>query len=710
MGVYDNVINLKQDNTADAMTKRLLIPKGANKYLKDAINTDTGKPFFKDRVGLPNGILSKNFPGIGATTLEIEAKRHSIIVSPTRGLSKTKCKSSESINWISCLYVSGDSKTSNNDIAKFGESQRFKKIFVVADSLPRVINFLGTSVFKDFFLLVDEIDTFQMDSSFRSSLEYAVDYFFKFEKAAAISATVIEFSDDKFKPQNIDYYTVELEEPAFPEIEILKSSHPNDSIASILSKLFLSNQKVVVAVNSIDLINMVIKTLDEFSLISIEHISVLCGKDSYKRIYAGVHREELIDGLLPNKINFITSAYFAGIDINEMYHSVILNSEYKQHTILSFENIHQIIGRGRKGLHSNKLVTFQTLFRDYSSLSREEIIDRVKRANESLVQTRKVYGDDYPGDLKALMANYTKLEIAGHKGFFRYNLDDELVPSNFTIDFKIQQHKIYTEYKSGLDALEEKLNRYYKVSHSFIKPSELLELSRLRGIDYIEAFADKFSQIRSAFIIEHAEVIDDRGGKVGWLTGTDAIMVGYAGEIYKAYTNPNPNGRRDYCAFIQMMLFEELYGLNEGKVFFVEFNKSGIAYKKFKRLILCYRLQKSASFNKFKEYINLDQYYSAMELQQILATSFNELNLEKFISEEDLDNNSTILEILRNLFKIKKRTLEIEGRRVVKHTILSFKSIILTKTREPFRDESIQKKFGADLEKYLLDSLKVDKL
>lgn len=44
---------------------------------------------------LPYGILKKNRTGLGATTLELKAKRNSIIVVPTRALAYEKAKQSK---------------------------------------------------------------------------------------------------------------------------------------------------------------------------------------------------------------------------------------------------------------------------------------------------------------------------------------------------------------------------------------------------------------------------------------------------------------------------------------------------------------------------------------------------------------------------------------------------------------------------------------
>lgn len=41
---------------------------------------------------MPHGIVNKQIPGVGATTLEINANRNSIIVLPTKALAFSKCK------------------------------------------------------------------------------------------------------------------------------------------------------------------------------------------------------------------------------------------------------------------------------------------------------------------------------------------------------------------------------------------------------------------------------------------------------------------------------------------------------------------------------------------------------------------------------------------------------------------------------------------
>ncbi len=170
---------------------------------------------------LPAGIINKSITGIGATTLEIGSHRHSIIVVPLRSIAYSKAKEHDH-----CKYVGGKTKymklTSPVEIKNYhkNENIQYKKFLVVADSLPKLMKALGKEVYK-YFIMIDEIDSFQLDSKFRDSMEICLDYYKTFPKdqRALVSSTIMEFSDselteerkylfnyDKNVPRKIDLF------------------------------------------------------------------------------------------------------------------------------------------------------------------------------------------------------------------------------------------------------------------------------------------------------------------------------------------------------------------------------------------------------------------------------------------------------------------------------------------------------------------------
>ena len=167
-------------------------------YLKDVFTTS------------PYGLIKKNRTGVGATTLELSSPRNSIVVVPTRALAYEKAKNSRigDTNKYSVLYIGGsitgfnipsvEDYLSDNEI-------KDKKFIVVVDSLPSLLDKIGEEHFKDYFIMFDEIDSYQYDSSFRPNMEQSFDYYFKFPetKRCLVSATIGKFSNARIENEPV---------------------------------------------------------------------------------------------------------------------------------------------------------------------------------------------------------------------------------------------------------------------------------------------------------------------------------------------------------------------------------------------------------------------------------------------------------------------------------------------------------------------------
>ena len=148
---------------------------------------------------IPHGIVHKEETGMGATYLELKAKRNSIIVEPIKITAYSKAK-----HHIGTLYV-GSGTQEQKERTKISYINRYvenpdinqKKIIVVADSLNNVIKAIGDNVFHQYFLLIDEVDSFQMDSTFRKSMELCLDIYKKFNPTnrCLLTSTLLDFSN-----------------------------------------------------------------------------------------------------------------------------------------------------------------------------------------------------------------------------------------------------------------------------------------------------------------------------------------------------------------------------------------------------------------------------------------------------------------------------------------------------------------------------------
>jgi len=306
---------------------------------------------------LPSGIIDKKATGIGATYLELTCNRNSIIVVPTRALAATKAQQHTNTIYVGSTYgeVVGNSvfdiiKKHNKNLA----DNVFTKIIVVADSLPKVIDAIDDEVYKDFFLMIDEIDSFQMSSVFRPKLETSIDYFLKFDKGCLVSATLKEFSNPKLNEYT--KYLIKVK-PSVDEIRLTQTSNLIKTTKIYIKQFYdalnnptetkvKENDVLLVAYNSVSDIVKIVSILDDEVK---PHCKILCSPSSRKKCVIDEvdYFSSLEDSKAPAKINFFTSSYFVGIDITDRSHIILIANSNKPHTLLSLETIQQIIGRSR---------------------------------------------------------------------------------------------------------------------------------------------------------------------------------------------------------------------------------------------------------------------------------------------------------------------------------------------------------------------------
>lgn len=432
----------------------------------------------------PYGILQKNRTGIGSTTLELRAKRNSIIVVPTKALALDKAEKSRipGTDRYNYLYIGGkiEGKTFPR-IADYMADGGIpdKKFIVVADSLPKLDDELGERMYTDFFFMVDEIDAYQYDSHYRPALENVIDYYLKFHytKRSLVSATVKDFSNEQLWDET--EVMIEFNEDIKRNINLV---HTDNVILATVEKirgLLISNpdDKILVAFNSvIKGIQKIIQLLDP-ELQS--QCAVLCSIKS--RIYVEKYfYGDAFSNTLPKKINFMTSSFFVGIDIEERYHLISVCTANLPYTLLSNDKFIQILGRCRdpSGVFSETIL-YNT--KDVQELSKEEwykIGNRIKVDAELVIEYQNCLKEvshkfpklisSYPLPVNEVI-NRTKKSYFGTRFtvLIRENIYGELVPAYFNIDSIKIQLELLREIYSNPENLKESFRiRNYNVNFS----------------------------------------------------------------------------------------------------------------------------------------------------------------------------------------------------------------------------------------------------
>jgi len=430
----------------------------------------------------PYGLIKKNRTGIGATTLELNSPRNSIIVVPTKALAYTKTMTGKTGEKYKYLYVgSGISGSNMPTIYTYlnDTSIEYKKFLVVADSLPRLLKEIGESSYKDYFLMVDEIDSYQYDSNYRPALEDVIDYYFRFPETqrCLVSATVGVFSNPQIneepvinikfnnpQPRKINLiWSNNVVETTRKKIELLSKEHPED--------------KILIALNSIEHgIIPIIKMLDEHIQ---KECGVLCSIKSKSHVED--YYTEIENNILPKRITFMTCTYFVGIDIKERFHLISVSDTKYPYTLLSEEKLQQIAGRCR---HRDGLLSEYVIYRSgvlFSfekppvQVSMNQMIDdaklladfinaipKIQRVFPQAIPNHSVISHEY-----IVGHSYRSYNVTEQMRMVRVSADGIVVPAFFNIDcLLIQQNLMKTLYQTHTALRDALVTSGHKVDYT----------------------------------------------------------------------------------------------------------------------------------------------------------------------------------------------------------------------------------------------------
>lgn len=424
----------------------------------------------------PWGVIKKNRTGIGATTLELRAERNSIIVVPTKALAVSKVKSTgfiEGTEKYKCYYVGSpfEGFTRNpNNLGKYlyDKEIQYKKFVVVSDSLGNLIKGIENLGRKreEFFLLVDEIDSYQYDNTYRPNMEKVIDYYFTFPwyKRCMLSATVSEFSNPQINEE--PFFELIFIEPPVRNINLIPTLNICAELAQYIKDLCVKypEDKILIAYNSITNIMSTINLLDEHLR---PQCAVYCSEksqDKPDKYYAEFSKDRLQED---KRIHFVTCTYFVGIDIMNQYHLVSVSDVSHLYSVLSTDKFTQIAGRCRHedGLLSETLI-YNTFTRG-DGYDRNVMLGKIHESLDWILFGKNMAISDYFKNKTydtdpATLIKHSKFSYCNDTSYelLREDINGELTKSYLNIDaFLILQdikHILYTDPANLPNALRTK--------------------------------------------------------------------------------------------------------------------------------------------------------------------------------------------------------------------------------------------------------------
>ena len=418
---------------------------------------------------MPHGIIDKKIPGIGATTLEINSKRNSIIVFPTKALAYGKHSKHPNTLYVGSEIKGQNEKVTNQQIEEYLAKDGYKKLLVVADSLGRLLGIIGKENYKDYFLMVDEIDVLQTDNNFRPQLENVIDYYLIFppKNRCMVTATMKEFINRHLKTEC--RFPITWQYNTHRNIDLL---HTDNITQAVIEKVISHpTEKIFIAYNSILQIRNIIASLDEETR---KECAILCSEASIKE--AGEYFVPKLgdNDTLPARINFATCCYFTGIDIEDSYHLITVSDVRRSHSMLTLDRMTQIHGRCRKdnGVLSETII-YNTL--GYVSVmeSMEKytitLLNKAQKVLKVLESADTISQGDYTltdlfAIIKEAIREKAQERIAGNEliNLTRKDVYGKDVPAYLNIDYIIERTELYASYFMP-ETLKEVLRKQVKI-------------------------------------------------------------------------------------------------------------------------------------------------------------------------------------------------------------------------------------------------------
>lgn len=291
-------------------------------------------------------ILSKKIPGCGATTLELETERNSIIIVPNVPVIRSKCSKYDNLLGV-YENVTADK------ICNYLTSNTLHKIMITPESFSKVKTACarcGIDLYSHFFLLMDECHQLIKDVDYRIDIVLPMNDFFRFKDKALVSATPIGFSDPRFKK----FETVEIstDYDYKQEIMVTHTYNVNKAISEYLDKH--TEGTICFFVNSVVMIYSIMK---QFNIL--EDSTIYCAPKSRLKLkteysFNNAYNDWSADTM--KKYNFFTGRFFTAFDLDLPHKPdlIMITDPYiSEYTILDIDtDCIQICGRFRNGIKS----------------------------------------------------------------------------------------------------------------------------------------------------------------------------------------------------------------------------------------------------------------------------------------------------------------------------------------------------------------------
>lgn len=335
-----------------------------------------------------NAVIYKKITGIGATTLEIESPRNSIIIEPNTPVIEGKIEKHKN------LFGIFEGITTEQIINYLQDKNTpYKKLMTTPESfnkLKKAFYMLDIDMYKDYFLLYDECHKLTSDIEFRDTITLPIQDFWKFKERSLISATITNYTSyPVFQKHGFKNVTIEPNYYHALKVNLYSSNNILQDIKHYLKNIpNKKNDIFCFFINSIDIITAIIKTLDIK-----EKTNIYCSSQSIDKLTRNGFQNIFTTITELSQYNFYTSRFFSAVDIITEYkpHVIVISDAIKapQTIIEPLLESRQIAGRFRNGISS--FTHIAGLDKNIESKSYKELQSYLEEQRKAYLQLRTLY-------------------------------------------------------------------------------------------------------------------------------------------------------------------------------------------------------------------------------------------------------------------------------------------------------------------------------
>lgn len=347
------------------------------KEIKLEKNHDGSVPYINSVLPVipSNVLIDKSITGCGITYTEITASRHSLIIESYKSVCISKAMKHKNI-----LSVTRDQTVDDilDYMMKRMKRNEYIKLITVPENLPKIqeaSDILGIDITRDFFFLLDECQHPVQNSGWRPSLLLPLDIFFQSCHRAAVSATPLIMSDERFEKQGFQMLRIVPQWDYRVEARLIITNNTLVSLCASMTK-YKDDTQLLIGCKSIRVIMALIK---QFNIMG--ESAVFCSQESadklkdedFKHAYTQVEEKHL------KQYNFMTSRFFDAVDIDLSFkpHLLLVSDVIaRPHTLVDpATEAYQLTGRCRAGIQSFTVITnTNNTFPHFSDSEIDEIL------------------------------------------------------------------------------------------------------------------------------------------------------------------------------------------------------------------------------------------------------------------------------------------------------------------------------------------------